>query len=71
VDKLISVEAAAEKLGVTPRHVRRLASQGRIKGAQKIGWAWLIPSPPKVLATRGDLEKELELDRLKSHEQLD
>jgi excisionase family DNA binding protein len=51
--ELISVQAAAAALGVSERYVRRLASQGRVQGAKKIGRDWLIPSPPVVLRMAG------------------
>jgi len=39
-----NVKQVAELLGVTPRRVRKLASQGRIKGATlHIREGWLIP----------------------------
>jgi excisionase family DNA binding protein len=47
-NELISVQAAAQVLGVSERHVRRLAQVGRVQGAKKIGRDWLIPSPPVV-----------------------
>lgn len=40
---LITVKAAAEKWGVTPRRVQILCSQGKIKGAVRFGRAWMIP----------------------------
>ena len=46
-------QAAAAALGVSERYVRRLASQGRVQGAKKIGRDWLIPSPPVVLRMAG------------------
>jgi excisionase family DNA binding protein len=47
--RLISVQGAAGALGVSERYVWKLARLGRMKGAQKIGRDWLIPSPPVVL----------------------
>ncbi|MBE7080570.1 MAG: hypothetical protein E7371_04950 [Clostridiales bacterium] len=41
--ELITVKAAAEKWGVTPRRVQILCSQGKIKGAVRFGRAWMIP----------------------------
>jgi excisionase family DNA binding protein len=49
LNEFISAQAAAVTLGVSERYVRRLARQGRVQGAQKIGRDWLIPSPPVVL----------------------
>ena len=41
----ISVKQAAEELGVTEVRVRQLCQQGRIQGATRIGWRWVIPRP--------------------------
>jgi excisionase family DNA binding protein len=49
LNEFISVQAAAAALGVSARHVRRLARKGRLRGAQKPGRDWLIPSPVIVL----------------------
>ena len=57
MNELISVQAAAKALGVSERHMRRLAAKGRIRGAKKIGRDWLIPGPPKVL--RSEKHKEV------------
>ena len=52
--KLVTVSQAAEELGVQPVRVRQLCQQGRIKGAEKLGWAWVIPQPIKIIpGTRG------------------
>lgn len=40
---------AAEELGMTDKRLRQLLAEGRIVGAQKFGWVWLIPSPVQVL----------------------
>ena len=40
---LMSSKQAAEKWGITDRQVQTLCSQGKIKGATKLGRAWLIP----------------------------
>ncbi len=47
--KLINTAIAAKRLGVTPRRVQILCEQNRIRGAYRIGRAWLIPEPLKVL----------------------
>lgn len=39
----ITVKEAAEKWGVTPRHVQVLCSEERIKGATRFGRSWMIP----------------------------
>jgi len=52
--KLVTVSQAAEELGVKPVRVRQLCQQGRIKGAEKLGWAWVIPQPVEIIpGTRG------------------
>ncbi len=49
-----TVDEAAEKLKVTPVYVRALLSQDRIVGAERIGHAWLIPLPVRVLECPSD-----------------
>lgn len=39
----ISTREAAEKWGVSLRHVQRLLHENRIKGARKYGVSWMIP----------------------------
>ena len=41
----LSVEMAAERLGVTPRYIRRLCKEGRVRGAKRLGHSWVIPTP--------------------------
>ena len=41
--KNLSVEMAADQLGVTPRYVRRLCQDGRVRGAKRLGHSWVIP----------------------------
>lgn len=41
--KYVDVVTAAEKWGLTPRRVRVLCTDGRIDGAVKNGWSWIIP----------------------------
>ncbi len=40
----ITVKEAANKWGVTPRHVQILCAEERIKGATRFGRSWMIPS---------------------------
>ena len=49
----VSAKQAAEKLGLSSARVRDLCQQGRVKGAQNLGEAWMIPDPP-VLRKIGD-----------------
>jgi|GEM_PF-2524051 excisionase family DNA binding protein len=52
--KNLSVEMAAERLGVTPRYIRRLCQDGRVRGAKRLGRAWVIPTPVNVaVGSRG------------------
>lgn len=39
----ITVKEAAEKWGVTPRHVQILCAEEKIKGATRFGRSWMIP----------------------------
>ena len=41
----LSVEMAAERLGVTSRYIRRLCKEGRVRGAKRLGHSWVIPTP--------------------------
>ena len=41
----LSVEMAAERLGVTARYIRRLCKEGRVRGAKRLGHSWVIPTP--------------------------
>ena len=44
----VTVREAALRLGVSERRVRKLASDGRVRGAVKAGTEWLIPTPVEV-----------------------
>lgn len=48
---LLSTEQIAEKWGISGTRVRQLATAGRIKGAFRIGRAWLFDSKAEVLQT--------------------
>ena len=45
----VTVREAAIRLGVSERRVRKLAQDGRIRGAVKAGAEWLIPTPVEVI----------------------
>ena len=45
----VTVREAAARLGVSERRVRKLALDGRIRGATKAGAEWLIPTPVEVI----------------------
>ena len=44
----VTVREAASRLGVSERRVRKLARDGRVRGATKAGADWLIPTPVEV-----------------------
>ena len=48
----VTVRQAAIRLGVSERRVRKLARDGRVRGATKAGGEWLIPTPVEVIAGR-------------------
>ena len=48
----VTVREAAIRLGVSERRVRKLAWDGRMRGATKVGAEWLIPTPVEVVPGR-------------------
>ncbi len=48
----VTVREAASRLGVSERRVRKLARDGRVRGATKAGAEWLIPTPVEVTPGR-------------------
>ena len=50
----LTAKEAARELDVDSSYVRQLCGQDRIRGAKKLGTAWMIPSPVVVLSTLGD-----------------
>ena len=44
----VTVKEAAARLGISDRRLRKLARDGRVRGAAKIGQEWLIPTPVEV-----------------------
>ena len=48
----VTVREAATRLGVSERRVRKLARDGRLRGAVKSGTEWLIPTPVDVIPGR-------------------
>ncbi len=48
----VTVREAAVRLGVSERRVRKLARDGRVRGAVKAGAEWLIPTPVEVIPGR-------------------
>ena len=45
----VTVREAAIRLGVSERRVRKLARDGRVRGAAKTGAEWLIPTPVELI----------------------
>lgn len=43
MDEFLTVKEVAENWGITTRRVVVLCTDGRIKGAKKIGTMWFIP----------------------------
>ena len=39
----LSINQTSEKWGISVRRIQTLCSSGRIQGAQKIGYSWIIP----------------------------
>lgn len=51
--KYLTPKEAAEKWGISRRRVHTLCLEGRIKGAERHGWTWLIPdTSPKPADAR-------------------
>ena len=50
----ISVKAASEKYGVTPRWIQKLCEDGKIDGAVKLEGSgiWLIPKEAEIVLER-------------------
>ena len=48
----VTVKDAALRLGVSERRVRKLARDGRLRGAIKAGAEWLIPTPVELTPGR-------------------
>lgn len=58
----ISVKAASEKYGVTPRWIQKLCEDGKIGGATKLEGSgiWLIPKEADVILERKNKNAEPE-----------
>ena len=48
----VTAREAANRLGVSERRIRKLARDGRMRGAVKAGAEWLIPTPVEVIPGR-------------------
>ena len=44
----VSIKQISEKWGVCARRVQTLCTEGRIKGAQRVGHQWIIPKDARV-----------------------
>lgn len=53
MDEMITVQAAAQNWGVTPRRVQILCNEGRIDGAAKKSGVWFIPAAAKKPVRQG------------------
>lgn len=58
----ISVKAASEKYGVTPRWIQKLCEDGKIEGATKLegSGVWLIPKEADIVLERKNRNVETE-----------
>ena len=58
----ISVKAASEKYGVTPRWIQKLCEDGKIEGATKLEGSgiWLIPKEADIILERKNKTTESE-----------
>ena len=43
MEKYITLSEAAERWGISERRIRKLCSEGRIKGVTRFGRSWAIP----------------------------
>ena len=43
MDKFLTITEAAAKLGISGEYLRALCRKGMVKGAHRIGRAWLVP----------------------------
>lgn len=48
----VTIKQAAIRLGISERRVRKLARDGRVRGAIKAGAEWIIPTPVEVVPGR-------------------
>lgn len=58
----ISVKAASEKYGFTPRWIQKLCEDGKIEGATKLegSGVWLIPKKADIILERKNKNTESE-----------
>ena len=61
--EFITVKAAAEKWGVSPRRVQILCAQERVKGAYRFGKSWMIPAGAVLPNARRTEEEKMPMPR--------
>ena len=61
--EMITVKAAANKWNVSERRVQKLCTDGRIKGAHKVGPLWMIPSTAVLPTLNKNNEPTLPMPR--------
>lgn len=49
-ENLMTVQQAAEKMGVSAARVTALCREGRVAGARKVGRDWILPGEPRIAA---------------------
>ena len=42
--ELLSISQLSEKWGISARRIQKLCAEGRIEGAVKVGYSWIIPA---------------------------
>jgi len=59
----ISVKAASDKFGVTPRWIQKLCEDGKVEGAMKLEGSgiWLIPKEADIVLERKKRRPESDL----------
>ena len=57
----MSVKAASDKFGVTPRWIQKLCEDGKIEGAMKLEGSdvWLIPKEAEIVLERKNRHADL------------
>ena len=46
--RYVTVAEAADEVGLTESYIRRLCREGRVRGAERFGKSWMIPTPVTV-----------------------
>lgn len=45
--EFVSASQLSERWGISSRRVQKLCAEGRIEGAIKVGYSWIIPAEAK------------------------